>query len=150
MEVDIAKKILEESGITRDEFAKLCGVKPVTMRMTFYNGRFSKKAVAKLTQLRGDVVERNELAEVDKLIEEARTVKEGMIKQSNDERQGKVYLVPRNPYIRMVEFADGSHGRFKAQPGRFLLGSTVLLKREDGDMWKLVGRYDRKDRLLCG
>ena len=93
MEVDIAKKILEESGITRDEFAKLCGVKPVTMRMTFYNGRFSKKAVAKLTQLRGDVVERNELAEVDKLIEEARSVKEGMIKQSNDERQGKVYLV---------------------------------------------------------
>jgi hypothetical protein len=137
MKVERVEKILKDSGVTREEFAVLLGVKPSTMRVTWSNGRFSKKALTMLEDWEADLPSK-----------EAQDVKEGMIKQSNDERQGKVYLVPKNPYIRMVEFADGSHGRFKAQPGRFLLGSIVLLKREDGDMWRLVGRYDRKDRLL--
>ena len=82
---------------------------------------------------------------------EASIVKEGMIRQSLEkplERMGKVYLLPRNPYLRNVEFPDGSHGRFKAQPGKFGLGAVVKLVKEDGDMYRLVGNYDRKDRLV--
>ena len=54
MEIVVAKRILEELGISRDEFAGMVGVKPVTMRMTFYNGRFSRKALAKLEELPAD------------------------------------------------------------------------------------------------
>ena len=148
----MAKRILEELGISRDEFAGMVGVKPVTMRMTFHNGRFSKKAIGKLEELSKEVRERADLVEVDELIEEAREVKAGMIRQTMGapiEVLGTVYLIPRNPYWRMVEFGDGTHGRFRAQAGRFLLGAKVKLRKVKGDEWELCGEYDRKDRL-CG
>ena len=147
MDIDVAKRILERAGIERDEFAGMVGVKPVTMRMTFYNGRFSKKAVAKLEELAGEAKETDDLVEVEGMIE-------GMIeeivevKELGNERMGTVYLVPRNPYLRMVEFADGTHGRFRAQPGRFLLGAKVKVRKVKGDEWELCGEYDRKDRLV--
>lgn len=151
MEIVVAKRILEELGISRDEFAGMVGVKPVTMRMTFHNGRFSKKAIAKLEELSKEVRERADLVEVDELIEEAREVKAGMIRQTMGapiEVMGTVYLIPRNPYWRMVEFGDGTHGRFRAQAGRFLLGAKVKLRKVKGDEWELCGEYDRKDRLV--
>ena len=147
----MAKRILEELGIGRDEFAGMVGVKPVSMRMTFQNGRFSKKAIAKLDELVGEVRERVGIEEVDELIEEAREIKAGMIRQTTGnpiEVMGTVYLVPRNPYLRMVEFSDGTHGRFRAQPGRFLLGAKVKVRKVKGDEWELCGEYDRKDRLV--
>ena len=76
-------------------------------------------------------------------------IKEGMIKQSMDDvRTAKVYLLPKNPYLRFIEFPDGTHGKFRAKPGSFTLGSIVKVKREEGDMWGLTGNYDRKDRLV--
>jgi len=84
--------------------------------------------------------------------EEARDVKEGMIRQSVGEpreRMGVVYSLPRNPYLRLVEFEDGTHGKFRAKEGRFGLGSRVKLKKGEGGLWELCGEYDRKDRL-CG
>ena len=81
--------------------------------------------------------------------EERASIKEGMIKQSMDEvRSAKVYLLPKNPYLRFIEFNDGTHGKFRAKPGSFGLGSMVKVKREDGDMYTLEGNYDRKDRLI--
>ena len=151
MEVDVAKEILERAGIERDEFAGMCGVKPVSMRMTFQNGRFSRKAVAKLDELAGEINERAEIEKVDELIEEAREIKAGMIRQTTGnplEVLGTVYLVPRNPYWRMVEFGDGTHGRFRAQPGRFLLGAKVKVRKVKGDEWELCGEYDRRGRLV--
>lgn len=152
MDIDVAKRILERAGISRDEFASMVGVKPVTMRMTFYNGRFSKKAIAKLKELSGEARERDDMVEVDVMIKEAQEVKAGMIRQSMGtpiEAMATVYLVPRNPYWRMVEFSDGTHGRFRAQAGKFLLGAKVKLRKLKGDEWELCGEYDRKDRL-CG
>ena len=151
MDIEVAKRILERAGIGRDEFASMCGVKPVSMRMTFYNGRFSKKALAKLEELVGEVRERVGIEEVDELIEEAKEIKAGMIRQTTGnplEVMGTVYLVPRNPYLRMVEFGDGTHGKFRAQPGRFLLGAKVKVRKVKGDEWELCGEYDRKDRLV--
>ena len=151
MEIEVATGILKELGIKRDEFAGMVGVKPVSMRMTFQNGRFSKKAIAKLEELAGEVRERLGIEEVDELIEEAKEIKAGMIRQTTGnplEVMGTVYLVPRNPYLRMVEFVDGTHGRFRAQPGRFLLGAKVKVRKVKGDEWELCGEYDRKDRLV--
>jgi hypothetical protein len=76
-------------------------------------------------------------------------IKEGMIKQSmNDVRSAKVYALVRNPFLRLVEFTDGTHGKFRAKPGKFGLGSVAKLKLVEGEMWDLVGDYDRKDRLV--
>ena len=151
MEIEVATGILKELGIKRDEFAGMVGVKPVSMRMTFQNGRFSKKAIAKLEELADDVREREGLIEVDELIEEAKEIKAGIIRQTMGtplEVLGTVYLVPRNPYWRMVEFSDGTHGKFRAKPGRFLLGAKVKVRKIKGDEWELCGEYDRKDRLV--
>ena len=124
------------------EFSELVGVKPITVRLAFSNKRLSKKMVAKLLELEEPQKEEEEKSE--------RTlIKEGMIKQSMGEvRTAKVYLLPKNPYLRFIEFPDGTHGKFRAKPGSFTLGSIVKVKREEGDMWGLTGNYDRKDRLV--
>ena len=124
------------------EFSKLMGVKPITVRLAFSGKRLSKKMVAKLESMEVPQVEEKEKCE--RVI-----IKEGMIKQSmNDVRPAKVYALVRNPFLRLVEFTDGTHGKFRAKPGRFGLGSVVKLKRGEGEMWDLVGDYDKKDRLV--
>ena len=146
MDTERAKKILSDSGIAHPAFAEKLGIKPNSFRMNLSMGRLSKKAVAMLLDLEADLKEKKEEEP-----SEASMVKEGMIRQSLEkplERMGKVYLLPRNPYLRNVEFSDGSHGRFKAQPGKFGLGAVVKLVKESGDMYRLVGNYDRKDRLV--
>ena len=143
MDIERAKGILKEACMNYTEFSKLMGVKPITVRLAFSGKRLSKKMVAKLESMEVPQVEEKEKCE--RVI-----IKEGMIKQSmNDVRSAKVYALVRNPFLRLVEFTDGTHGKFRAKPGRFGLGSVVKLKRGEGDMSELVGDYDRKDRL-CG
>ena len=124
------------------EFSQLVGVKPITVRLAFSNKRLSKKMVAKLLEL--EEPQKEEKEKSDRVL-----IKEGMIKQSMDDvRTAKVYLLPKNPYLRFIEFPDGTHGKFRAKPGSFTLGSIVKVKREEGDMWGLTGNYERKDRLV--
>ena len=142
MDIERAKGILKEACMNYTEFSKLMGVKPITVRLAFSGKRLSKKMVAKLESMEVPQVEEKEKCE--RVI-----IKEGMIKQSmNDVRSAKVYALVRNPFLRLVEFTDGTHGKFRAKPGRFGLGSVVMLKRGEGDMWDLVGDYDKKDRLV--
>ena len=146
MNTERAKKILSDSGIAHPAFAEKLGIKANSFRMNLSMGRLSKKAVAMLLELEADLKE-------DKKEEpsEAAMVKEGMIRQTLGEpleKLAKVYMLPKNPYLRLVEFKDGTHGKFKAQPGKFGLGAVVKLVKEDGDMYRLVGNYDRKDRLV--
>jgi hypothetical protein len=144
MDTKRAKKILADSGIEHPAFAERLGIKANSFRMNLSMGRLSKKAVAMLLELEADLKEEDGPSE-------ASMVKEGMIRQTLEvplEKMGKVYMLPKNPYLRLVEFKDGSHGKFKAQPGKFVLGAVVKLAHEKGDMYRLVGRYDRKDRLV--
>ena len=142
MDIERAKGILKEACMNYTEFSKLMGVKPITVRLAFSGKRLSKKMVAKLESMEVPQVEEKEKCE--RVI-----IKEGMIKQSmNVVRSAKVYALVRNPFLRLVEFTDGTHGKFRAKPGRFGLGSVVKLKRGEGDMWDLVGDYDKKDRLV--
>ena len=143
MDTERAKRILADAGIEHSDFAQKLGIKPGSLRMNLSMGRLSKKAVAMLLELEADLKEEPS---------EAAMVKEGMIRQTLGEpleKLAKVYMLPKNPYLRLVEFKDGTHGKFKAQPGKFGLGAVVKLAHEQGDMYRLVGRYDRKDRL-CG
>ena len=142
MNTDRGKAILKEACMNYTEFSQILGVKPITVRLAFSNRRMSKKMVAELLKL--EDAQKDEQAK-----EERRAIKEGMIKQSlGDERIAKVYMLPKNPYMRFIEFSDGTHGKIRTQPGRFGLGSVVKVKREDGDMYTLEGNYDRKDRLV--
>jgi len=147
MDTERAKKILADSGIEHPAFAERLGIKANSFRMNLSMGRLSKKAVAMLLELEADLKDDKE----EDGPSEASMVKEGMIRQTLEvplEKMGKVYMLPKNPYLRLVEFKDGSHGKFKAQPGKFVLGAVVKLAHEKGDMYRLVGRYDRKDRLV--
>ena len=142
MEVERAQKVLKRACMNYTEFSKLVGVKPVTVRLAFSGKRLSKKMVSLLEDLAS--MQRDEDAK-----EERASIKEGMIKQSMGEvRLAKVYMLPANPYLRFIEFDDGTHGKFRAKPGRFGLGSVVKVKRESADMYTLEGNYDGKDRLV--
>ena len=142
MEVNQAQEVLKRACMNYTEFSKLVGVKPITVRLAFSQKRLSKKMVLLLETMASE--QGDEDAK-----EERASIKEGMIKQSMDEvRSAKVYLLPKNPYLRFIEFPDGTHGKFRAKPGTFGLGSMVKVKREDGDMYTLEGNYDRKGRLI--
>ncbi len=142
MEVKQAQEVLKRACMNYTEFSKLVGVKPVTVRLAFSGKRLSKKMVSLLEDLAS--MQRDEDAK-----EERASIKVGMIKQSMGEvRTAKVYLLPKNPYLRFIEFPDGTHGKFRAKPGSFTVGSIVKVKREEGDMYTLEGNYDRKDRLV--
>tara|TARA_B100000900_G_scaffold413706_1_gene438336 strand:+ start:1195 stop:1623 length:429 start_codon:yes stop_codon:yes gene_type:complete len=142
MDTERGKGILKEACMNYTEFSQLVGVKPITARLAFSNKRLSKKMVALLLDMESKQKEENAK-------EERRAIKEGMIKQSMDRvLSAKVYLLPKNPYLRFIEFPDGTHGKFRAKPGTFALGSVVKVKRESGDMYTLEGNYDRKDRLV--
>ena len=142
MNTEQGKAILKLACMNYTEFSELVGVKPITVRLAFSNKRLSKKMVAKLLELEEPQKEEEEK-------NERTLIKEGMIKQSVGEvRTAKVYLLPKNPYLRFIEFPDGTHGKFRAKPGSFTLGSIVKVKREEGDMYTLEGNYDRKDRLV--
>ena len=115
------------------------------MRTCVYGNRISRKMVARLMEMEGEEEIREEIAEVDAMIEEAKkepSVIEGVIRQTMDnpsKRMGKIYAVPRNRYLRLVEFADGSHGRFRCKPDQYLkLGDVIELKHLDKDMWEIV------------
>ena len=142
MDTERGKGILKEACMNYTEFSKLVGVKPITVRLAFSQKRLSKKMVALLLDMESKQKEEDAK-------EERRAIKEGMIKQSMDRvLSAKVYLLPKNPYLRFIEFPDGTHGKFRAKPGRFALGSVVKVKRESGDMYTLEGKYDGRDRLI--
>jgi hypothetical protein len=60
---------------------------------------------------------------------------------------GRVYAIPSNRYLRLVEFKDGSHGKFRTKDGKFGVGSVAKLVEGINGMWEVVGDYDRRSRL---
>jgi len=99
--------------------------------------------VSTLESMESEIIRKEEDEEITELIASVSEVP-----VLDDVRTAKVYLLPKNPYLRFIEFPDGTHGKFRAKPGRFALGSVVKVKRESGDMYSLEGNYDRKGRLI--
>lgn len=132
-------RILGESGITRDQFADMMGVKRSTMRTCIHGNRISRKMVGKLRELAGEEEEKAAIADVDDMIREAvepDRKREKRVREA-DQLMGRVYLKPRNPYRYDVEFADGSHGWFRAKPNSYFIGDEVRLKKADRG-WEVV------------
>ena len=143
MDVERGKAILKEAFMNYTEFSQLVGVKPITVRLAFSQKRLSKKMVSTLESMESEIIRKEEDEEITELIASVSEVP-----VLDDVRTAKVYLLPKNPYLRFIEFPDGTHGRMRAKPGRFALGSVVKVKRESGDMYTLEGNYDRKGRLI--
>ena len=146
-------RILRKHGISRDEFAGMMGIKRSTMRTCVYGNRISRKMVARLMEMEGEEEIREEIAEVDAMIEEAKkepSVIEGVIRQTMDnpsKRMGKIYAVPRNRYLRLVEdwlnlrmgVVELKHGRFRCKPDQYLkLGDVIELKHLDLSFWTRI------------
>ena len=142
MEVDQAQKVLKRACMNYTEFSKLVGVKPVTVRLAFSGKRLSKKMVGLLEAMESE--QGDEDAK-----EERASIKEGMIKQTmGDVRLAKVYMLPANPYLRFIEFDDGTHGKFRTKTGAVGLVSWVKVKRAVEELVSMEGEYDGKDRLI--
>ena len=86
--------------------------------------------------------------QVDRMVEEAKAEEEH--EEETGERMGRVYAIPRNRYLRLVEFKDGSHGKFRTKDGKFGVGSVAKLVEGANGMWEVVGNYDRRSRLREG
>ncbi len=136
MDTERAGKILEMHGLTKKAFAEMLGVKASTARMAFSLKRFSKRMVAKLEELEDELRIEQDLAEVDEMIESVEQDTEDI---ESGEREAKIYGVPKNRFLRLIEFEDGSHGKFRSKPGNYLkLGENVRVKHLDRDMWEVV------------
>ena len=131
-----------EAGISLDRFAELSGVKASTARSGLSSGRLSKAMRVVLHELANGV-------QVDRMVEEAKAVDEVEDEHEAEtgERMGRVYAIPRNKYLRLVEFRDGSHGKFRTKDGKFGVGSVAKLVEGVNGMWDVVGDYDRRSRL---
>ena len=137
-----ATELLERAGIGIDRFAAMVGVKATSVRSCFSNGRLSKKMYEALHDVSNDV-------QVKELVEVVSP--EPAEAPPDAPRTGRVYLIPVNKRLRMVEFSDGrhpNHGKFLSRPDRFPVGSEVRLKLVEGDIWEPVGDYDRRGGLI--
>jgi len=134
-------KVLGDLGITRDEFAGMMGIKRSTMRTCIYGNRISAKMVERLRVMSGEKEQEEEIAEVDAMIEEVVKPLEEVVRKmdESDVREGKIYAIPKNPFLRLVEFRDGSHGKFRSKADAHLkLGEVISLRHVEKDMWEVV------------
>ena len=136
-----AYALMIEAGVSLDRFGELCGVKVGSVRAAFSSGRLSKA-------MRGVLHEMANGLQVDRMVEEAK--KEDEHEEETGERMGRVYAIPGNKYLRLVEFKDGSHGKFRTKVGKFGVGSVAKLVEGANGMWEVVGNYDRRSRLREG
>jgi len=136
-----AYALMIEAGISLDRFGELCGVKVGSVRAALSSGRLSKG-------MRGVLHEMANGVQVDRMVDEAK--KEDEHEAESGERMGRVYAIPRNRYLRLVEFKDGSHGKFRTKDGKFGVGSVAKLVEGANGMWEVVGNYDRRSRLREG
>ena len=131
-----------EAGISLDRFGELCGVKVGSVRAALSSGRLSKVMMGVLHEMSNGL-------QVDRMVEEA-SAEDEEVESETGERMGKVYAIPRNKYLRLVEFRDGSHGKFRTRDGKFGVGSVAKLVEGANGMWEVVGNYDRRSRLREG
>ena len=130
--------ILRKVGISRDEFSKMMGIKRSTMRTCVHGDRISYKMERKLRELNGEKVVEEEIAEVDAMIKEAKKPKVVVKEEAGVARMAKVYAIPQNKFLRLIEFRDGTHGKIRCKPGKYYIGDEVRVRGEDRGLWEIV------------
>jgi transcriptional regulator with XRE-family HTH domain len=100
MDVERGKAILEKSGVTKQYFASLLGVKPITVRLAFSNKRLSKKMVGMLESMETEIIRKEEDKEITELIasvsevpvlDDVRTAKVSVVKVKRE--SGDMYTL---------------------------------------------------------
>ena len=134
-----AYALMIEAKISLDRFAALSGVKVSTARTGLSSGRLSKAMRTVLHEIANDL-------QVELLVDAAKD-EEVLEEEDDGHRMGRVYAIPSNRYLRLVEFKDGSHGKFRTKDGKFGVGSVAKLVEGVNGMWDVVGDYDRRSRL---
>ena len=130
--------ILRKVGISRDEFANMMGIKRSTMRTCVHGNRISRKMVLKLRELNGEKVVEEEIAEVDAMIEEAKKPKVEVREVPGEARLAKVYAIPGNKFLRLIDFRDGTHGKVRCKPGKYWIGDELRVREGERGVWEIV------------
>lgn len=131
-------RILKKHGITRDEFAGMMGIKKSTMRTCVHGNRISRKMVERLKEMEGEKVVEEEIAEVDAMIEEAKKPKVVVKEEAGEARLAKVYAIPGNKFLRLIEFRDGTHGKVRCKPGKYWIGDELRVREGERGVWEIV------------
>ena len=131
-------RILKKHGITRDEFAGIMGIKKSTMRTCVHGNRISRKMVERLKEMEGEKVVEDEIAEVDAMIEEAKKPKVEVREVAGEARLAKVYAIPGNKFLRLIEFRDGTHGKVRCKPGKYWIGDELRVREGERGVWEIV------------
>jgi len=131
-------RILKKHGITRDEFAGMMGIKKSTMRTCVHGNRISRKMVERLKEMEGEKVVEEEIAEVDAMIEEAKKPKVEVREVAGEARLAKVYAIPGNKFLRLIEFRDGTHGKVRCKPGKYWIGDELRVREGERGVWEIV------------
>ena len=68
-----------------------------------------------------------EIAEVDAMIEEAKKPRVVVVEEG-ERRMARVYGIPSNKFLRLIEFRDGTHGKVRCKPGKYYIGDEMRVK----------------------
>ncbi len=131
MDKERANKILKDNGMTKVAFAELMGLKVGTVSNAFTR-KLSKPMIKRLEQLERYHAQKNP------------STTEGMIRQTMDipveqVLEAKVIGFPRNEFLRIIRFENGTEGKFRCKPDKYRkMGQGVSVRIIKGDMWGLV------------
>ena len=132
MDKERANKILKDNEMTKVAFAELMGLKSGTVHTAFGARKLSKPMIKRLEQLERYHAQKNP------------STTEGIIRQEMDipvdqVLEAKIIGFPRNEFLRIIRFEDGTEGKFRCKPDKYRkMGQGVSVKLIKGDMWELV------------
>lgn len=132
MDKERANKILKDNEMTKVAFAELIGLKSGTVHTAFGANKFSKPMIKRLEQLERYYAQKNP------------SITEGIIRQTMDlpveqVLEAKIVGFPRNEFLRIIRFKDGTEGKFKCKPIKHRkMGEQVSVRHIEKDMWELV------------
>ena len=70
------------------------------------------------------------------LIEEARSQR--LVVEEGERRMARVYGIPSNKFLRLIEFRDGTLGKVMCKPGKYYIGDEMRVKEAGNGMWEIV------------
>jgi len=132
MDKERANKILKDNEMTKVAFAELIGLKVGTVRTAFGANKLSKPMIKRLEQLERYYAQKNP------------STTEGIIRQEMDipvdqALEAKIIGFPRNEFLRIIRFKDGTEGKIKCKPIKHRkMGEQVSVRHIEKDMWLLV------------
>ena len=61
-----------------------------------------------------------------------------MKEEVGEARLAKVYAIPGNKFLRLIEFRDGTHGKVRCKPGKYWIGDELRVREGERGVWEIV------------